>query len=186
MQNQNNMIEIIIGTSRPGAYSRKVGNMIFEMYKTFGIEVGLIDLKDMPLEAFSGDAINARPAPIQNFADRILKADGVHFVTPEYNGGVPGVLKFFIDLLPFPESFQNRCFAITSVSSGMWSGIRASGHLEDIVTYKEGIIFNQKVMLGNIASLFDDKDNFIGVKENERLEKQIGGFAQFVQKLSKN
>lgn len=179
------MIEIIIGTSRPGAYSRKVGTMVFEMYKTFGIEAGLIDLKDIPLEAFSGDSINARPAPIQNFADRILKADGVHFVTPEYNGGVPGALKFFIDLLPFPEAFQNKCFAITSVSGGMWSGIRASGHLEDIVTYKEGIIFNQKVMLGSIATLFDDKGNFTGEKEMEKLEKQVKGFGEFVRKINR-
>ncbi|MES2223550.1 MAG: NAD(P)H-dependent oxidoreductase [Patescibacteria group bacterium] len=177
------MIEIIIGTSRPGAYSRKVGMMIFEMYKMAGIEVGLIDLKDIPLEAFSGDSINARPLPIQSFADRILKADGVHFVTPEYNGGVPGVLKFFIDLLPFPEAFQNRCFAITSVSAGMWSGIRASGHLEDIITYKEGYIFNQKVMLGSIVNLFDEKDNFTGEKEKVRLEKQIKGFGEFVKKI---
>ncbi|MES2409629.1 MAG: NAD(P)H-dependent oxidoreductase [Patescibacteria group bacterium] len=176
------MIEIIIGTSRPGAYSRKVGMMVFEMYKTLGIEAEIIDLKDIPLEAFSGDSINARPLPIQGFADRILKADGVHFVTPEYNGGVPGVLKFFIDLLPFPEAFRNRCFSITSVSAGMWAGIRASGHLEDIITYKEGYIFNQKVMLGSIASLFDEKDNFTGDKEKVRLEKQIKGFGEFVKK----
>lgn len=176
------MIEIIIGTSRPGAYSRKVGNMVFEMYKSLGTEVGLIDLKDVPLEAFSGEAINARPAPIQNFADRILKADGVHFVTPEYNGSVPGVLKFFIDLLPFPEAFQNRCFAITSVSNGYWAGIRATGHLEDIVTYKEGIIFNKKVMIGNIESLFDEKDNFTSPKDKIKLEKQVKGFVEFVKK----
>lgn len=177
------MIEIIIGTSRPGAYSRKVGMLVLEMYKTLGIEVGLIDLKDIPLEAFSGDAINARPAPIQGFADRILKAKGVHFVTPEYNGGMPGVLKFFIDLLPFPEAFQNRCFAITSVSSGYWAGIRAAGHLEDIVTYKEGIMFNQKVMIGNIESLFDEKDNFTSEKDIKKLERQIKGFIDFVKKF---
>jgi NAD(P)H-dependent FMN reductase len=174
------MIEVIIGTSRPGAYSRKVGNMVFEMYKSIGIDAGLIDLKDVPLEAFSGESINARPVPIQGFADRILKADGVHFVTPEYNGSVPGVLKFFIDLLPFPEAFQNRCFAITSVSSGYWGGIRASGHLEDVVTYKEGIIFNKKVMLVNIENLFDEKENFTGDKDRIKLEKQVKGFVEFV------
>lgn len=177
------MIEIIISTSRPGAYSRKVGMLVFEMYKTLGIEVGLIDLKGVPLEAFSGDAINARPAPIQNFADRILKAKGVHFVTPEYNGGVPGILKCFIDLLPFPEAFQNRCFAITSVSAGMWGGIRASGHLEDIVTYKEGIMFNQKVMISNVSDLFDENDKFISEKDIKKLERQIKGFIEFVKKF---
>lgn len=176
------MIEIIIGTSRPGANSRKLGNIVFEMYQKQDIEVGLIDLKDMPLEAFSGEAINSRPKPIQQFADRILKADGVHFVTPEYNGGVPGVLKFFIDLLPFPEAFQNRCFAITSVSNGSWSGIRAAGHLEDIVTYKEGIIFNQKVMFGKADGLFDETGSLISEKDTERLLRQVKGFGIFVNK----
>ena len=38
----------------------------------------------------------------------VLQAEGLIVVTPEYNGSLPGVLKYFIDMLKFPESFEQR------------------------------------------------------------------------------
>ena len=39
-------------------------------------------------------------------------------VAPEYNGSIPGALKYFIDLLPFPEAFEDRPVAFVGIASG--------------------------------------------------------------------
>lgn len=175
------MIEIIIGTSRPGAYSRKTGNTVFEIYKSLGADVGLIDLKDLPKEAFSPDAYEDRPRAIKEFSDRLLGAKGVVIVTPEYNSSLPGVLKHFIDLWKFPDTFK-RIFCLVGVSSGYWGGVRAAQDLGELLLNRGGLIFPEKVLLPNTESLFDENDKMIGDKEKSRLEKQAKNFIEFLKK----
>ena len=117
------MIEIIIGTSRPGAYSRKTGNTVFEIYRSLGADLGLIDLKDLSKDVFLPEAYDDKPRAIKEFSDRLLAAKGVVIVTPEYNSSLPGVLKHFIDLWKFPDTFK-RSFCLVGVSDGHWGGER--------------------------------------------------------------
>lgn len=70
------------------------------------------------------------------FITMVAEADGVVFVTPEYNYSVPGVLKNAIDWASRP-SYESvfkgkRCF-IVSVSGGVLGGARAQGHLKYIL-----------------------------------------------------
>jgi len=55
----------------------------------------------------------------------VLMAAGLHVVLPEYNGSYPGVLKYFIDMLKFPESFENKPAAFVGVANGQWGALRA-------------------------------------------------------------
>ena len=57
---------------------------------------------------------------------RVLDAAGLHIITPEYNGSFPGVLKYFIDMLKFPESFVEKPVAFTGEAAGLW-GARLQG-----------------------------------------------------------
>ena len=102
------MIVIISGTNRPGSNTRKVTAHVETVYKSLGVPFQLRDLAHMPPEIFSPSSYGEKPAAFKKFIDAILAADGLVVVTPEYNGGMPGVLKYFIDMLPFPESFENR------------------------------------------------------------------------------
>ena len=173
------MVEIIIGTMRSGAFSRKVGNEVFNIYKNITSDVGLIDLKDLSKDAFLAEAYDDRPRAIKEFSDRLLKADGVVIVIPEYNSSLPGVMKHFIDLWKFPETF-NRKFAIISVSSGSFGGIRASGHLGEVLLNRGGLIFPQKILMPNIESIFNEKDEIISEKDETRLQDHSKSFLNFV------
>ncbi len=164
---------------RPGAFSRKVGNEVFNIYRSLSPDVGLIDLKDLPKEAFLSEAFADRPRAIKEFSDRLLKADGIVVVIPEYNSGIPGMMKHFIDLWKFPETF-NRKFTIISVSSGSFGGIRASGHLTDILLNRGGLIYPQKILMPNIESLFNEKDEMISEKDKVRLQDHSKSFLNFV------
>ena len=74
---------------------------------------------------------------VEAFKAAIDDADGLVFVTPEYNYGIPGVLKNAIDWASRPgyESvFVNKpCFVIT-VSGGALGGVRAQGQLKYVLT----------------------------------------------------
>ena len=70
------------------------------------------------------------------FVAQVEAADGVIFVTPEYNYGVPGVLKNAIDWASRPayaSVFKDKpCFVVT-VSGGALGGVRAQAHLKYIL-----------------------------------------------------
>ncbi|WP_238367762.1 NADPH-dependent FMN reductase [Mesobacterium pallidum] len=75
-------------------------------------------------------------ATVDAFIASVGAADGVVFVTPEYNYSVPGVLKNAIDWASrpaFESVFKGKpCFIVT-VSGGATGGIRAQGHLKYIL-----------------------------------------------------
>jgi len=67
---------------------------------------------------------------------QIAGADGLVFVTPEYNYSVPGVLKNAIDWASrpaFESVFKGKKCFIMSVSGGALGGVRAQGHLKYIL-----------------------------------------------------
>lgn len=73
---------------------------------------------------------------VASLIDEIEGADGLIFVTPEYNYSIPGVLKNAIDWASrpaFASAFKDKpCFIIT-VSGGATGGVRAQSHLKYIL-----------------------------------------------------
>jgi NAD(P)H-dependent FMN reductase len=89
------MISLIVGTNRPGSNTRKVAAHLGEFYAELKVPLRVLDLAQLPPEIFSPGSYAEKPKSLQPFADAILQSDGLHVVTPEYNGGMPGILKLF-------------------------------------------------------------------------------------------
>ncbi|HMO08001.1 MAG TPA: NADPH-dependent FMN reductase [Paracoccaceae bacterium] len=73
---------------------------------------------------------------VSTFIRQVKAADGVVFVTPEYNYSVPGVLKNAIDWASRPayeSAFRGKRCLIVSVSLGALGGVRAQAHLKYIL-----------------------------------------------------
>src|SRR5882724_6778697 len=96
------MMTLIVGTNRPGSNTRKVARHVEEIYARLQIPLRVLDLAQLPPEIFSSASYGEKPASFAPFADAVLKSTGLIIVTPEYNGSMPGVLKYFIDMLKFP------------------------------------------------------------------------------------
>ena len=99
-------IVVVCGTNRDGALSRGLATEAAECYKNLGHEVDLLDMAELPADALLPTAYKERPASVQALVDRFLASDGAVFVVAEYNGSYPGVLKLFVDMLPFPDGFN--------------------------------------------------------------------------------
>lgn len=177
------MIVIISGTNRPGSNTRKVTGHVEAIYKSLGVKTQLLDLAEMSAEIFSPSSYAEKPAGFAKFTDAILAADGVVIITPEYNGGIPGVLKYFIDMLPFPESFEHRPVCFSGLSAGIWGALRPVEQLQAIFGYRNAFIYPERVFMPGIGKLLDATGKFTNEDIPKRLHNQAAGFVYFVENL---
>ena len=177
------MISILVGTNRPDANSRKLAHVLLGIYKTAGVKAQIIDLAELPPEIFSPEAYGEKPASFKPFSGAVLASSGLHVITPEYNGGFPGVLKYFIDMLPFPESFENRPVAFTGVAAGQFGALRPVEQLQQIFGYRNAYLYPNRVFVMKVHESFNEAGELTDEKLSDRLEEQAKGFAEFVAKL---
>lgn len=123
-------IALIVGSLRQGAYTRLVAQSLFDLApSTFKLnEVGIGELP-----FYNQDLETAMP-PTQwrTFREQIRQSDGVVFVTPEYNRGMPGVLKNAIDVgsRPPKESvWRGRPTLVVSQTPGRLGAMSANQQL---------------------------------------------------------
>jgi NAD(P)H-dependent FMN reductase len=177
------MILIISGTNRPGSNTRKVARRVEGIYEALGVEFQVLDLAEVPHEIFSPTSYVEKPASFRRFSGAILASDGVVIVTPEYNGGIPGILKYFIDMLPFPESFEQRPVCFVGLAAGIWGALRPVEQLQAIFGYRNAFIFPERVFMPGIGKLLDGAGHFTNGDIPKRLSQQAAGFVEFVEKL---
>jgi NAD(P)H-dependent FMN reductase len=177
------MITLVIGTNRPGSNTRKVAAQIEEIYAELKVPLHVLDLAKLPPEIFSPSSYAEKPKSFQPFADAVLQSSGLHVVTPEYNGSVPGILKYFIDVLKFPESFEHRPACFTGLAAGIWGALRPVEQLQAIFGYRNAYLFPERVFLPQIYGLLDDSGKVKDAELLDRLRKQAGGFVEFAEKL---
>ncbi|MBR9762834.1 MAG: NAD(P)H-dependent oxidoreductase [Rhodobacteraceae bacterium] len=92
---------------------------------------------------------------VADFIAEVGAADGLIFVTPEYNYSIPGVLKNAIDWASRPayESvFKGKPCLIVSTSGGALGGVRAQAHLKYILNGMLAEVFPCKEIIVPMAN----------------------------------
>ncbi|HRK31097.1 MAG TPA: NAD(P)H-dependent oxidoreductase, partial [Tepidisphaeraceae bacterium] len=145
MPNKN--ILIIAGTNRPDSNALRVGRVLEAHYSAAGVKAGTLSLTELPAAVFAGAAYTEKPPEMVQIQQRVLDAAGLHIVTPEYNGSFPGVLKYFIDMLKFPESFDRKPVAFTGEAAGIWGGLRSVEQLQQIFGYRNAHVYPDRVFI---------------------------------------
>jgi chromate reductase, NAD(P)H dehydrogenase (quinone) len=179
------MMTLLVGTNRPGSNSRKVAAQLEEIYAELKVPLKVLDLAKLPPEIFAPTSYAEKPKSFQPFADAILQATGLHIVTPEYNGSLPGVLKYFIDMLKFPESFEYKPVCFTGLAAGMWGALRPVEQLQAIFVYRNAHIFPVRVFMPQINNLLDASGKIKDAELLARLKAQAEGFVKFAEHLKK-
>ena len=128
-------IAIIVGSLRKDSINRKIARSLCAMAHD-RLDCDMVPIGDLPLYNQDYDADS--PPQYGRFRDEIAAADGVLFVTPEYNRGVPGVLKNAIDVgsRPYGKSVWNqKPAAIVSASPGGIGGFGANHQLRQAAVF---------------------------------------------------
>lgn len=177
------MIEVISGTNRPGSNTLKVAKIVLELYRQQGQEAQILDLQDLPGDIFDPSSYAQKPASFAPFQDRILQAAGLHVVIPEYNGSFPGIMKYFIDMLKFPESFEHRCVTYTGHGAGIWGSFRGVEQLQMIFGYRNGYNLPERTWMPKInEKLSEDGTRITDEQAAKSLQNQVIQFIDFVKR----
>jgi chromate reductase len=157
----NHQIAIVVGSLREGSINRKIARSMCAM-RGDGLECSLIDIGDLPLYNQDYDGLAEQPASYTRFREQIASADGILFCTPEYNRGVPGVLKNAIDVgsRPYGKSVWNRKpAAIISASPGAIGGFGANHQLRQACVFLDMPVMQQpEAYLGHVNDDSFDAD----------------------------
>ena len=128
-------IAILVGSLRKESINRKIAKSLCAMAHE-RLDCTIVPIDDLPLYNQDYDADS--PPQYGRFREAIAAADGILFVTPEYNRGVPGVLKNAVDVgsRPYGQSVWNqKPAAIVSASPGMIGGFGANHQLRQAAVF---------------------------------------------------
>lgn len=180
MPKKEDMLCIISGTDRVGSNSLIIAKQLLKFYKLNNIEAEIIDLKSLPLHKLHGISYVQKVIPddLRMVLEKIEKAKALHMVCPEYNGSYPGILKFFMDYWEFPAASQKQLVAFVGLG-GRFSGLRPVEHLMQIFSYRNAVLYPQRVFLTNVWDLIKE-ESLVDSAMLERLKKQAEGFGEFI------
>ena len=136
---------------------------------------------------YNADDQNATgfPAAVETLAAAIRSADGVVFVTPEYNYSIPGGLKNALDWLSRlkEQPFVNTPVAIQSATGGPLGGGRMQYHMRTAMVFLDAVVFNRpEIFVGMAQTKFDDKLELKDEATINFVKQQLAGFEKFVRK----
>jgi chromate reductase len=175
----------ICGSLRKGSYNRMVMNLL-PGWAPANFKISEAPpFSEFPL--YNADVQNSSgfPAPVQKLADAIRAADGVIFVSPEYNYSIPGGLKNAIDWVSrLPnQPFANKSVMMISASAGILGGGRMQYDLRRCMIFLDALTMNKpEVFIGGAMQKFDEKS---GQLKDEQavgfIKQQLAAFAKFIE-----
>lgn len=150
----------ISGSLRAGSYNRKLLLAAQELAPQ-NVTVDIYDWGEVP--PFDPDVeAEGDPKPVREFKARVRAADALLISTPEYNYGVPGMLKNAIDWLSRPAAdgvkvLNGKPIALMGVTTGNFGTVRAQMMLRQVFLYTRS-----HVMLEPEVTVFKAKERFEG------------------------
>lgn len=178
-------IAVLVGSLRKDSFNLKVAK-IFQEIAPSSLSLQLISIGDLPLYNEDIDT-DTPPSSYTRFRQEIAACQGVIFVTPEYNRGLPAVIKNALDVgsRPYGKSvWSKKPAAVVSISQGAIGGFGANHQLRQSLVFLDMPTLQQpEAYIGNINSSFDENGN-ITAKTKEFLSLIINSYATWVEKLN--
>jgi chromate reductase, NAD(P)H dehydrogenase (quinone) len=147
----------ISGSLRKASFSTALLEILAEKCAS-SINIQIATLNDIPL--YNEDLDTAMGVSAVNALKRLISScDGVLISTPEYNHGIPGVLKNTLDWLSRPVSescFKNKPVSIISSSKAFTGGVRAQYQLrETLISMQAQLVVGPEVVVGGVHQHFE-------------------------------
>jgi chromate reductase len=172
-----------VGSLRQGSYNKAALRAAIELAPA-GMTIESFDLA--PIQPYNEDVKQRGfPPPEQEFRERIRAADALLIVTPEYNRGVPGLLKNAIDWASRPpdQPFNGKPTAIFGASPGMIATAVAQYELRRYLGVLNALVLNQpSVMIGQAAQKFDEQGRLTDQATRDFIRKLLESLAEWTQR----
>lgn len=174
----------ICGSLRKGSFNRMLANLLPGLAPS-GMKITAAPTIEMPLYNSDVQAQGFPPAATA-LADAIRAADGVILVSPEYNYGMPGVMKNAIDWVSrVPDQpFALKPVCLQSASMGPLGGARMQYQARTIMVFLDAFVFNKpEIFIGVAQTKFDEKTGELKDEPTKAIIKQqLEGFEKFIER----
>ncbi len=173
-------IAVIVGSIRRDSLNRKLATAITRLAPgDFAFDV--VEIGDLP--NYNQDDDKNPAAAVTRIKSQIAGAQGLLFVTPEYNRSIPGVLKNALDhgSRPYGQSvWAGKPAGVIGISVGAIGTALAQQHLRNILAYLDVPTLGQpEVFLQAKDGLFDDNGN-IGESSRKFLQGWMDRYVSWV------
>lgn len=174
-------IAVLIGSLRRDSINRKLANALFALAPAeFSFDT--VSIGDLPL--YDQDKESSPPESVQKLKRTIESAQGVLFVTPEYNRSVPGVLKNAIDHASRPygkNSFDGKPAGVIGASIGSIGTALAQQHLRNSLAYLNMTVLGQPEAFIHVKDGFFDAQGGIANEDTRKfLQNWVEKFVALV------
>lgn len=153
------------GSTRAGSYNQRLVDIAAQHARDAGAEVTSIHLKDFALPHYDEDMeATAFPAKAHDLRALFIAHDGFLIASPEYNGGISGVLKNAIDWAsrPLPgepmsalTAFRGKVAGVMSASISPFGGLRGIMQLRQILGTIQTIVATENILVPLASKAFD-------------------------------
>lgn len=130
------------------------------------------------------------PEPVRDLKARMAGADALLIATPEYNYGIPGVLKNAIDWASRPPDtspLRHKAVAIMGASTGLFGTVRAQLQLRHVFVFTESYVLGKpEVLVTRAADKFDGAGELTDAATGDQLAKQLAALVAWAQRLRRD
>ncbi len=165
------------GSLRSESYTQMALNIAAQRVQALGSEVEILDLRQLQLPFCDGGDEYPDYPDVQRLRDAVSSADGLILATPEYHGGVSGVLKNSLDLMSFTQ-LSDKVTGVISVLGGQPNS-NALNELRLIMRWVHGWVIPEQIAIGQVWKAFSPEGKLLDEKLSQR-------FDQFAQSLVEN
>ncbi|MBS0308694.1 MAG: NAD(P)H-dependent oxidoreductase [Proteobacteria bacterium] len=178
-------IAVLVGSLRKDSYNRKLASAIVKLapaeFAFTQLEIG-----DLPL--YDQDDDGQQAASVKRLKSEIAAAQGLLFVTPEYNRSIPGVLKNAIDHASRPygqSAWAGKPAGVLGASVGAIGTAMAQQHLRNVLAYLDVPTLGQpEAFIQAKEGLFDAAGN-IGPDSKAFLQAWMDRYVAWVKQHAK-
>ena len=152
----------VAGSLRAGSYNRSLLRCIADVMPD-QMHLTVFDLADIPM--FNADVEQVGdPSAVLAWKSAIADADALLFATPEYQHGIPGVLKNALDWASRPagsSALQGKPAAIVGATPGVTGTARAQEQLRQVLAFSNVFVVpSPEVLIGRAHDKFDATGRF--------------------------
>lgn len=176
----------IVGSIRNDSYNLKLAQYVQKRYQEkFDLEI--LNIREIPF--YDQDIENNPPEVVTDFKNKVKNADAVLWVTPEYNGTVPGVLVNVIDWLSRVDKVMiGKPSWIMGASMGNLGTVKAQMHLRDIL-FSPGInsplLPSNEVYVGAVHTKLDEASNLTDEGTVQFLDTVVNNFIDWYNHINR-
>ncbi len=174
------------GSLRQGSFNSALLRAALELMPA-DAELRIASIRGIPLYDGDLEAADGIPPVVQALKDDIAAADGLLFVTPEYNNAMPGVLKNAVDWLSRPDTDIRRVFGgkpigLMGASPGSFGTILSQNAWLPVFRTLGARLWSEgRLMVPRAQAVFADDGSLTDPKVQAGLSRFLQGFARFAE-----